>query len=261
VRCHVPMPSDTAAHSPRLCHACERDVTHCVACAQPVLGTVYTLADPVTGVSRSFCAECMETRQRCDLCLAPVVSSASPIKDGQWRCATCAHEMVLDPRHVAEVYSEALGWFELLLGAGLATLPELRISGRNALEEVRARHEAGSVGAPSAHTLGFYVRDGLSSTIYVRYGLPASLLLGTLAHELGHAWEAERARGLRDPVLIEGFAEWVAYHVLLAAGQRDAAIRATRREDHYGEGLRACLKLERDVGRATMLRQIQRARG
>ena len=41
--------------------------------------------------------------------------------------------------------------------------------------------------------LGFFVRVHGSSTIYVEHGLPRGLLLGTLAHELGHAWQAERA--------------------------------------------------------------------
>jgi len=89
-------------------------------------------------------------------------------------------------------------------------------------------------------------------------GLPRSLLLGTLAHELAHAWQIEAAPTLNDQLVREGFAEWVSHHVLVAAGYQHAAARATRRDDIYGRGLRHFLNIERRHGHEAVL---ARARG
>ncbi|HEV2238577.1 MAG TPA: hypothetical protein VGR57_18105, partial [Ktedonobacterales bacterium] len=97
------------------------------------------------------------------------------------------------------------------------------------------------------------VREREASSVYVEIGLPRSLLLGTLAHELAHAWQSETAVPAGDPLLREGFAEWVAHQVLVSAGHRAVAVRATRREDTYGRGLRHFLTLERTSGRAAVL--------
>ncbi len=92
-----------------------------------------------------------------------------------------------------------------------------------------------------------------ANTIYVERGLPRSLLLGTLAHELGHAWQAAYPAAVRDPLLAEGFAEWIAHHTLVASGLRPVAARATRRDDLYGRGLRQLLEVERRAGREAVL--------
>jgi hypothetical protein len=87
------------------------------------------------------------------------------------------------------------------------------------------------------------------------------LLLGTLTHELGHAWQAEQLgpnAAALDPLLSEGFAEWVAYSSLLARGFRTLAARARDRQDDYGLGLNRFLEIERSGGRPAAL-QIARA--
>ena len=80
------------------------------------------------------------------------------------------------------------------------------------------------------------------------------------AHELAHAWQMESAPLVRDPLLREGFAEWVAYHVLLAHGEGEAAERIVAREDVYGQGARLLLGMERDMGAAGLIDWYRRAR-
>ena len=70
----------------------------------------------------------------------------------------------------------------------------------------------------------------------------------------------ENAPLLRDPLLREGFAEWVAYRVLLAVGESEAAERIVAREDDYGQGARLLLGMEKQVGARGVIDWSRRAR-
>ncbi|HLY29501.1 MAG TPA: hypothetical protein VKQ36_00605, partial [Ktedonobacterales bacterium] len=105
--------------------------------------------------------------------------------------------------------------------------------------------------AEARHTLGFFVRARGQTAIYIEMGLTHGLLLGTLTHELGHAWQAEQlAPGAPhlDPLLEEGFAEWIAYHALQDRGYSTLTRRAMKRDDLYGRGLRRFLAIEQTHG-------------
>jgi hypothetical protein len=266
-RCSVPLPDRVlAARTPgqaALCPACARATPRCAGCSQPILGVFYAFDDlsPAGGSDRKFCARCVQHRPRCDLCSAPVADGATPVADGQWRCALCSADLVLDEEVVRDVYRQSLAAFARVVGRRLSETPRLQVVSRREMGAVRRRY-AGAAGNPRPeagghHVLGYFVFSGGKGTIYVERALPRGLLLGTLAHELGHAWQAERAPGLRDPLLCEGFAEWVAHRVLVAAGLQTAAARATRRDDLYGKGLRHFLDLERAHGRAAVLGAIE----
>ena len=77
------------------------------------------------------------------------------------------------------------------------------------------------------------------------------------AHELAHAWQSFHAPSTQSLQIVEGFAEWVAYRVLLALGQQRDAARLTRRDDLYGKGLQYFIALEQRSGQQGVL---QRAR-
>ncbi len=264
-RCGTPLDDATLSRAPtatddaRLCRQCLRTTPRCAACHRHVVGTWYTFEEllPPAAVRR-YCEACVRSRPRCDLCRVPVGPEVAPLDDGQYRCAQCASEMVLGDGPIRAVYDEAVTAFARVLGEGLRERPALQVVGRRQMGEVRRRYErsAGPVepADPTGyHVLGFFVRSHGRSTIYVERGLPHKLLLGTLAHELGHAWQAERAPGKRDPLMAEGFAEWAAHHVLVASGMRTVAARATRRDDLYGRGLRHMLGIERAQGREGVL--------
>jgi hypothetical protein len=261
VRCSVPLPE--GAPEPRLCAACARAVPRCACCGDLIPTTWYTFEDLVpASAPRHFCARCVAERPRCDLCRAPVSPAAtSTLPDGQRRCALCAMEMVLATGEAEQVYNAALAAFRRVLEGGApGTMPRLTLVSRREMSALRqqfgaavategpATTTATVAAAGGHHVLGFFVQAHGTSTIYAETGLPRPLLLGTLAHELGHAWQAERAPGLRDPLLCEGFAEWVAYRVLVSQGHEAIAARALRREDIYGKGLRHYQWIERAGG-------------
>jgi hypothetical protein len=263
-RCGVPLDDATLARATapgdaRLCRSCLRTTPRCAACHRHIVGSWYTFEEllPPAAVRR-FCESCVRSQPRCDLCRVPVGLKTAPLDDGQYRCALCASEMVLGDGPVRAVYDEALAAFARVLGEGLREAPQLEVVGRLQMGEIRRRYERRTAtdeqtSVAGHHVLGFFVRSHGRSTIYVERGLPRNLLLGTLAHELGHAWQAERAPGRRDSLLAEGFAEWTAHHVLVASGLRAVAARSTRRDDLYGRGLRHMLDIERERGREGVL--------
>lgn len=265
-RCRVPLDDAAIAASraapsgePALCGECHRTAPRCASCRGPILGTYYTFEELLALTdTRHFCGNCVAHRPRCDLCRAPVAPGTAPLDDGQYRCTLCASELVLREAEVQALYRDALTTFERTIGERLHETPRLEIVSRLRMGEVRRRHEragahAGTAGTAGHHVLGYFVRLGDDSAVYVERALPRGLLLGTLAHELGHAWQTERAPKLRDPLLNEGFAEWAAHHVLLAREEQMLAVRATRRDDLYGRGLRHFLDIERKGGRAAVL--------
>lgn len=262
-RCGVPVTDGERGHhgvvsgarGALLCRRCLRTAPRCACCGEPIAQTWYTFEELLPPASvRRYCEHCVREQPRCDICRAPVPRSATMLADGQYRCVLCATEMVRDEAEVRAVYDESLRLAQRSADVRPRVVPTLIVVGRRQMGEVRRRFpHAEPDGAGSQHILGFFVREGSATSIYVEMGLPRPLLLGTLAHELAHAWQVEVAPEVSDPILREGFAEWVAHHVLVAGGHRPVAARATRRDDLYGRGLRHFLGVERSSGRRAVM--------
>ncbi len=282
-----------------LCGSCARAVNHCASCDEPIIEMWYRFEELLpTPEPRHFCAACVHDKPRCDLCRAPIGPRAVTLTDGQYRCGLCATDLVIGEPAIRLTYTNAIDAMSSVTGGPLRRIPPLEVvsrrrmgdirrtftqdteqtagrlpappsrSGLTAPEAHRARGTHGMVGAHGGapteavrHLLGFYVRSQGKPMIYIEAGLTRGLLLGTLAHELGHAWQAEQlgsSAGDLDPLISEGFAEWIAYTVLLARGFRTLAARARERQDTYGTGLNRFLEIERLHGRPAAL-QVARA--
>jgi hypothetical protein len=188
----------------------------------------------------------------------------------------CATDLVIGEPAIRLVYTDALAQLGLIVDEPLNRTPPLDVVSRRRMGETRrayarevgrapTAHGAthGEEGASGRHVLGFFVRAQGRPVIYVEAGLTRGLLLGTLAHELGHAWQSEQlgaSAGAIDPLVSEGFAEWVAYHTLLARGMRTLASRARARQDVYGRGLERLLGIEQAKGRDAVLRAARTGR-
>lgn len=253
-------PTPSPASDVPLCARCLRTAPRCACCGKPIANVEYTFEEVLAlPTKRHFCEQCVKHQPRCDICRAPVPRDAATLPDGQFRCIACAQEMVTDTHAVRAVYDQARALVGSAARIQLRAIPQLSVVGRREMGEVRRRFAAElPTEAGGHHVLGFFVRDHRAERIYVEMGLPRSLLLGTLAHELAHAWQIEESPRLTDQLVREGFAEWVAHRVLVAAGFQHAAARATRREDIYGRGLRHFLGVERRHGHTGVL---ARARG
>ena len=282
-RCRVPVQAKTATRSRRgmlLCASCARAVNHCASCAEPILEVWYSFEELLpTPEPRHFCAACVRDRPRCDLCRAPTGARSVTLTDGQYRCGLCATDLVIGEPAIRLVYTDAIEAMTAIVGAPLRRVPPLEVVSRRRMGEIRRAYahdtgqtagrmpappaRGGSTGQPAdatavvRHLLGFYVLSQGKPVIYVEAGLTRGLLLGTLAHELGHAWQSEQlgaGANALDPLVSEGFAEWVAYYALLARSFRTLAARARERQDDYGHGLNRYLEIERAHGRLAALR-------
>jgi hypothetical protein len=95
---------------------------------------------------------------------------------------------------------------------------------------------------------GLFYQKGDKFYIYVLYGLREKDLISVLAHEIGHAWQAENGpqnASLEDQ---EGFAQWVAYKALIHFGYPEFAKLLEEGDSVYSKGLNKMLKLEINGG-------------
>ena len=80
--------------------------------------------------------------------------------------------------------------------------------------------------------------------------------LMVLAHELGHAWQfsVQPDPDAVSDFLVEGFAEWVSYHLMKRAGLTEYCYRLKTNPDPlYGNGFRWCFDIEERFGVAAVL--------
>lgn len=295
-RCHAPVQAKGATRSRRgvlLCGSCARAINHCASCDEPIIEMWYRFEELLpTPEPRHFCAACVRDKPHCDLCRAPIGPRAVTLTDGQYRCGLCASDLIIGEPAIRLTYTDAIDAMSSITDGPLRRVPPLEVVSRRSMGEIRRAFTqdtgltAGRLPAPPSHSnlsahgahgthgphsgdatatarhlLGFYVRSQGKPVIYVEAGLTRGLLFGTLAHELGHAWQTEQlgsGASALDPLISEGFAEWVAYTLLLARGFRTLAARARERQDVYGNGLNRFLEIERVRGRPAAL-QVARA--
>jgi hypothetical protein len=205
----------------------------------------------------------MATRPRCDICRAPVNDQGKIISGpggNTYRCVTCYSTAVTTATEAEQLYRETWTMLKCELKLDIVVLPELHIVERAKLAALNAQSPvSGNAEAPMGpehqHLLGFFQRNGEDRAIYIEQVLPRTLFQAVAAHELAHAWQSFHAPSTQPLRIVEGFAEWVSYRILLALGQQAEAERLNRRTDLYGEGLHYFLALERERGHNGVLQR------
>jgi len=159
--------------------------------------------------------------------------------DGRRVCALC-RRTAIDTKEQARPYVNAVAAW--LYGHGFRFHDlKLKIDLVGAADFSASPGMAGLIAGQIRHTLhgnGQRAVEGVN----VLYGLPAQLLQGVFAHELGHAWLfLEHVDGLPAP-LEEGFCEVMAYLFHKESGRAEGAVYMKQIEDNqcavYGEGFR-----------------------
>ena len=251
-QCGLPLAAPSASS---LCETCRASLPVCLACGQPVTGKYleFDSAGP-------YCLDCYRTRPPCDICGAPLTDERWQLSDARMTCQHCHNSAVFTPdvagalyEQMKEVVFSQLG-FELNIPTGLALVD------RNQLKEVirlqtdgKQEQAAGHQDLDPERTLGVYARRGMRRGIYIQTGLPRMLFLQVAAHEYAHAWQGENCPILRDKLVHEGFAEWVAYHMIGYYGYHNSQERMLARQDSYGQGLNWALSLEQSQGAQTVV--------
>jgi hypothetical protein len=195
----------------------------------------------------------------CDVCGLTVGEQHWQLSDGRRMCSRCHATAIYTPGEAAVLYEQMKKVVTEVLGFNLNVPTGLALVDRIQLSEVIKRQLTGNKpgnGTDNTHpdldspnvdpkrTLGIYARRGIRRSIYIQTGLPRELFLQVAAHEYAHAWQGENCPLLRDTLIHEGFAEWVAYQVLGQFGYVQMQKLMYNRQDLYGEGLRWALDLQ-----------------
>ena len=262
-RCGIPSHQLVATRDVLICPACRQSVPVCACCHEPILGRYFIIGDsPV-----SYCEECTQTRPRCDVCHVPFLDSQGKMfrgRDGPiYRCASCLSSAVTTLVEAESLYRDTQVLLMRELALEVAVLPKLHLVERARLIELHQQTDTPvgtdtSPGPEQQHLLGYFKRINDDWDIYIEHLLPKTLFQAVAAHELAHAWQSTHAAEGQALKIVEGFAEWVAYRVLLALGQQREAARLTRRSDLYGDGLQYFIGLEREHGRTGVLQRASR---
>lgn len=246
--CHEPARALQEIGKQLFCKTCLATLPRCGACGKPISGQYYRFGDS----PQPYCPECAEQQPHCDVCGAPLGKDGQRLTGGQYRCGECARTLVLDESGVQALYQMVIQQAKSVPGISVEVIPVLIVADPTELATVQrsfGKYRPASPDGTNQHVVGFFTQHGTRRAIYVERGLPRASLIGTLAHEYAHAWQANHTPHDQAMLLHEGFAEWVAYKVLIALGHTREAARATRREDLYGQGLRYFIALEQRSGR------------
>ena len=243
--CRVPINQRVDADG--LCATCRVSTPCCASCGKRIHGRYYRnrAGDTI------YCEVCFKGQPRCDICGGVAGAGGYRLHDGRHICTDCHETAVYDGAKASEVYYRVLDLLARDVGLSLSVPPALSLVDRNQMLALFAQTKADDADRPDL-VFGLFVRRGRKRTIHVESGLPQILMIQVLAHELAHAWQGENCPLLRDPLFREGFAEWVAYRVLLALGAVKKAALMLQRTDLYGQGLRAALALEQQGGPAAV---------
>jgi hypothetical protein len=250
-RCGLPVAARSASG---LCETCRASLPVCLGCGQPVTGKSLEF----DGVG-PYCLDCPRTRPPCDICGAPLTDERWQLSDGRMTCRYCHAGAVFTSDVASDLYQQIkqvvfnqLG-FELNIPTGLALVDRNQLKEVIRLQTDENHERAGHQDLDPEQTLGLYARRGMRRGIYIQTGLPRMLFLQVAAHEYAHAWQGENCPILRDKLVHEGFAEWVAYHMIGYYGYRNSQERMLARLDSYGQGLKWALGLEQSQGAQTVL--------
>ena len=145
----------------------------------------------------------------------------------------CPCELLVTQDDLPRLFNEVRQRAEKVLGLELPAYAELRCVGRSELRALGGEPVLGL--AEPGH-------------IWVAETLTRGDAFAVMAHEAAHLYDFEH-RNLEKEKLREGFAEWVAYHLLRVRGDRRRAKRLTQEGSVYGKGLLYLLKLESEQGR------------
>lgn len=228
----------------RYCHLCGRRLQG--------RGWVYTTNGTAGDQALVICRDCHENARRCALCGLPLSAASLILPDGRQLCHHCAQNVVCDLAQARVLFGQVIDIVAGRLGLHLRIGADLTLADSHHLRQL-AEQMRPEERIPPEQVIGLFIRKGRRRVMYVLSGLPQILFIQTVAHEWAHAWQGENCPLLKDPRVYEGFAEWVAYHTLLALGAVKAAARLAQRQGLYGDGLRDLLAREQTSGAPAVL--------
>jgi hypothetical protein len=120
------------------------------------------------------------------------------------------------------------------------------------VDETELQHIAHDENLADAAIAGLYWRQ----KIYIQYGLSTSRIHEVMAHEFTHAWQIYNCPLDQEQLLIEGFAEWVAYKY--SQGRTSGGSFTNKGNTVYGRGLNFFLDMEKKLGEKAVFDYVKK---
>jgi hypothetical protein len=237
-----------------VCSTCQQHLLYCLGCGKPILTPRYYSVNGQV----PYCQACSLELPTCDICGQPFSEKRWQLSDGRQYCERCYATTVNLPEEAQAIYADVTRWMEQLFSIVLNVPTSLSLVDRNQLAQVMEAQNTALL-EPPERTLGIYARRGIKRGIYIQTGLPRLLFIQVCSHELTHAWQGENCPLLHNTLVREGTAEWAAWKVLEALGERLQSSAMASRTDIYGQGLRWALDLERRAGGSAVLKACRQS--
>ena len=236
--CGIPSQFLFTVHDKKLCYTCQEKAKRCSACGLPIVGRYYSYKTK-EGI---FCEHCEHLAPHCDSCGRPLGIHYVDISDGRKICFECQRSAIITEEQLNDLINTAnngLASFGLKINHKI----NYRLISRNLLNK---RIKESGVDIAAGKNLGLFQRKEDKMNIYIQSHLPIQLALGTICHEIAHAWLSENVRIKTQPLHIrEGFCEWVSYKILQKYGYHGQAELILSRDDIYGLGFQKFLEFEK----------------
>lgn len=255
VHCGRPMQDYLAVGSDKLCLACSQTIDHCSICQIPLIHDYFSFE----GDARKFCPHCANSRGRCDVCSLPLTNIYHRLHDQRTICAKCMKEAVANPATAQKALDQVLSYFRSTWDMRIRDTTQLRLVDDQVLRKLR--HNLKAPGNKDRRALGLFLRKGESFEVFLATFLPYPLCVWVLAHEYTHAWQAEHFSSHASLLLIEGLAEWCAYHTLRHYGYQKEAALVTKQQDVYGQGFKKIMEIERKHRSTNVIGQVLQMAG
>lgn len=256
----------------KYCPECiKKVVPRCQLCEEPLIGKYWKMQSGITGRVAYYCPECYRKSQKCYVCGLLASAKTDPLPDGRILCAHCRKRALRSRSQYLDVFRDVRKIFSEKIGLNHRRVPALKLVDLDELKEVK--NEGGekntkiigdNMGVFKSRKLiqrdllgGIRIRY-VSGDIFVLDNLTPEVAFWVIAHEYGHAWYEERVHTEKDPLIVEGFAEWVAYHALIKKGYKQLAESLKARNDIYGRGLGKMLEIEKNKGFDAVLEYVTR---
>jgi hypothetical protein len=236
-KCGVPSNELIKIGQVSLCPRCVGNTERCHSCGAPLLSD-YSFFEG--NKSLKYCFECVKRYPRCEDCGAPSGPDGTKLDDGRYLCPDCRKVAYFDAGLIESIRKKVIDYASGNMGITVSHDIKFSLQDRDFLTK-KAKDIHGDL-------KGLFYRKGDDYHIYILYGLREKDLIGVIAHEMTHAWQAENS--VKDIPLEdqEGFAQWVAYKALIFFGDDEYAKIMTDGDDVYAKGLTKILNIEKLYG-------------
>ena len=238
----------------------------CYNCGTPIQGNYVA----VTHHKHAVCMTCRDSLPQCFICSMPCDGNRGglALADGRFSCGLHSKGGVTSQTRARQIFQQARKELAATFSGALeikTPIKEILLVDVHGLTKAaqNSGHNPSLSGGkvPGIATVVLVSSNNRKimspSTVHLLNHVPEDRMLTVSAHEYAHVWHAENHRDYTktQPILREGFAEWVAYKVAQRfKRQEQMELMLNPSGGVYYQGLLKFLQLEREQGISGVLK-------